>query len=360
MSETSESTTAIDEAALEEFLGQVLTDWGGATGFLMSYVGDRLGLYRAMQEVGPLTARELAERTDTAERYVQDWLDNQAAGGYLRYEPDTGRYELSPEQAMALAVDGSPAYVAGAFELVAAAWTMLPRVLEAFRTGEGIGWHEFDERLFAGVARITRPQYLHHLVDEWIPALDGVAEKLERGARVADVGCGHGWSTITLAEAFPRSTFVGYDFHDASVAAARKAAAERGVGDRAQFEVAEARSLPGRDFDLICLFDCFHDMGDPEGVSRHLRDAVAPDGSVLLVEFYAGEAPEENFNPLGRVGYGISAVCCTAASLAQDVGLALGNQVPERRLREIFERAGFSRWRRVAETPFNRILEARP
>jgi SAM-dependent methyltransferase len=359
MTDVADQTT-VDEAKLEAFLGQVVSDWGAAASVLMSYVGDRLGLYRAMAGAGPLTPADLATRTGTAERYVQDWLNNQAAGGYVAYDPTTGRYELPIEQAIALAVEDSPAYVPGAFDIVASAWEAVPRVLEVFRTGEGIGWHEYDQRLFDGVARFTRPQFLHQLVGEWVPALDGVEDKLRRGATVADVGCGHGWSTIVLARAYPDSTFVGFDFHDASIVAARKAAAEAGVADRCRFEVASGTDFPGSGYDLVCLFDCLHDTGDPVGIARHIRRALDPDGTVLLVEFAAGEAPEENFNPWGRGGYGFSAVFCTAVSLSQDVGLALGNQPSEARLRDVFEEAGFTRFRRVAETPFQRILEARP
>lgn len=350
----------VDEARVEAFAEQVTTDWGAAASVLMSYIGDRLGLYRAMAGAGPLTAAELAARTGTAERYVQDWLDNQAAGGYVTYDPATGRYELPMEHAIALAVEDSPASLSGAFEIVAAAWEAAPRVLEAFRTGEGIGWHEYDHRLFDGLARVTRPQFLNHLVAEWVPALEGVEEKLRAGATVADVGCGYGWSTIVLAQAFPASTFTGFDFHEESVLAARKAAAEAGVADRVRFETTAATSFPGSGYDVVCVFDALHDMGDPVGVARNMRRAVDPDGTVLLVEFAAGEAREENFTPLGRVGYGLSAVFCTAVSLSQEVGLALGNQPTEAQLRAVFEEAGFTRFRRAAETSFNRVLEVRP
>lgn len=350
----------VDETKLEAFLGQVVADWGAAASVLMSHVGDQLGLYQAMAGAGPLTAADLARRTGTAERYVQDWLDNQAAGGYVAYDPATRRYELPTEQAAALAMEDSPVYVPGAFDVVAAAWAAVPQVLEAFRTGKGIGWHEYDRRLFDGVARFTRPQSLHRLVSDWIPALEGVEDKLRRGAIVADVGCGYGSATIALARAYPESTFTGFDFHDESIVVARKAAADAGVADRCRFEVAAGTDFPGSGYDLVCLFDCLHDTGDPVGIARHIREAIAPDGTVLLVELYAGEAPEENHTPLGRAAYGLSAVFCTAVSLSQEVGLGLGNQATQAQLHNVFGVAGFSRFRRASETPFQRILEARP
>jgi len=349
----------VDGQKLEAFVNQAIGDLGAAISACLIHVGDKLGLYRAMAGAGPLTPGGLAARTATAEPYVREWLNNQAAGGYVRYDPATGRYELPPEQAACLADEDSPAFVVGGFECVAAAFTDEPRITEAFRTGAGVSWHEHDARLFSGTERLYRPGYQANLVESWLPALDGVTDKLAAGATVADVGCGHGASTIVMARAFPASRFVGFDCHDASVAAARKAAAAAGVADRVGFEVAGAKDYPGR-FDLVCLFDCLHDMGDPVGAAHHILSSLAPDGTVMLVEPHAGDRPEENFHPLGRAFYGFSTLVCTPASLAQEVGLALGALAGEARLRAVFEEAGYTRFRRATETPMNLVLEARP
>jgi SAM-dependent methyltransferase len=357
---TTTETNPIDEAKLEAFVGQAVTDMGAAISGLLLHIGDRLGLYRAMAGAGPVTAAELAERTGTAERYVREWLGNQAAGGYVTYDPVDGTFELPAEQAMVVANEDSPVFLAGAFETIASCYTDHDRFVDAFRTGAGVGWHQHDDRLFSGVLRLFRPGYAAHLVDEWLPALDGVVDKLQAGASVADVGCGLGASSIIMAQAFGRSTFLGVDTHEISIADARQAAAEAGVAQRTRFEVASARELPGAGYDLVCLFDCLHDMGDPVGAARRIRQAIAPDGTVLLVEPMAGDGLEDNLNPVGRTFYGLSTVICTPGSLAQDVGLGLGAQAGERRLGEVLREAGFSRVRRATQTPFNLILEARP
>jgi SAM-dependent methyltransferase len=313
-----------------------------------------------MAGAGPLSSQELAEKTGVAERSVREWLGNQAAGGYVTYDADADRYTLPDEHALALADEDSPFYILGVYESIASLYADEDRILEAFRSGEGMGWHEHDHRLFRGTERFFRPGYRGNLVAEWIPALDGVQEKLERGAKVADVGCGHGASTIIMAQAFPNSEFFGFDYHEASIAAAREAAEHAGVADRINFAVASAKDFPGEGYDLVCVFDCLHDMGDPVGASAHIRDSLADDGTWMIVEPFAGDSVAENLNPVGRVFYGASTVICTPASLAQEVGLALGAQAGEARLAEVIEEGGFSTVRRATETPFNLILEAKP
>ena len=353
-------TTTIDEAKLEQFVGQAVGDLGAAISGLMVYLGDELGLYKAMAGAGPLTPEQLATTTGTDERYVREWLGNQAAGGYVTYDATTGAYELPAEQALALADEDSPVFLPGGFAGIVSAYVDCDTFVEAFRTGNGVGWHEHDARLFRGTERFFRPGYRANLVATWIPALDGVEAKLRHGARVADVGCGHGASTILMAQAFPKSAFVGFDYHDKSVEAARKRAADAGVGDRVTFEVASAKDFPGTDYDLITYFDCLHDMGDPAGAIAHARTALRDDGTVMLVEPYAGDHTEDNLNPVGRAFYGFSTVICTMASKAQEVGLALGAQAGEQRWRDLFAAGGFTRFRRATETPFNLVLEARP
>ena len=354
------AATGIDEAKLEAFMGQVVTDMGAIVSAPLMVIGEKLGLYKAMAGAGPLTSQEVAERSGAAERSVREWLRNQAAGGYLSYDPETDRYTLPNEQAMALADEESPAYVLGIFEAIASFYADEDRILEAFRSGEGMGWHEHDHRLFRGTERFFRPGYKANLVADWIPALEGVKEKLERGAKVADVGCGHGASTIIMAEAFPNSEFFGFDYHDASIDQAKQRAKEAGVADRITFEVASAKDFPGTDYDLVCVFDCLHDMGDPVGASAHILETLAKDGSWMIVEPYANDRVEDNLNPVGRVFYGASTVVCTPASLAQEVGLALGAQAGEAQLTDVVKEGGFTRVRRATETPFNLILEAKP
>jgi SAM-dependent methyltransferase len=357
---TTTHITALDEAKLEAFVGQTVIDMGAAISGLLLHLGDRLGLYKAMAGAGPITSAMLAQRTGTAERYVRDWLANQTAGGYVVYDPIEGTYELPAEHAMVLANEDSPVFLAGAFETIASCYADHDLFVDAFSTGAGIGWNAHDERLFSGVLRLFRPGYAAHLVGEWLPALDGVVDKMRAGASVADVGCGYGASTILMAQAFEQSTFAGFDIHEPSIRSAREAAAEAGVHSRTTFEVAAAKDLPGDGYDLVCLFDALHDMGDPVGAARRFCQALAPDGTLLLIEPTAGDALEQNLNPVGRTYYGLSTVICTPGSLAQEVGRGLGAQAGERQLTTLLRDAGFSHVRRATETPFNMILEARP
>ncbi len=354
------STTGIDEAKLQAFMGLALSDMGANISAPLMLIGDRLGLYKAMAGAGPLSSQQVAERTGTAERSVREWLRNQAAGGYIAYDQESDTYELPDEHALALADEESPFYILGAYDLIASLYADEDRITEAFRTGEGMGWHEHHDRLFRGTERFFRPGYRANLVSEWIPSLEGVQEKLERGAKVADIGCGHGASTIIMAEAFPDSEFYGFDYHDGSIATARATAQRAGVGERINFAVATAKDYPGEGYDLVCVFDCLHDMGDPVGASAHIRDSLADDGTWMIVEPFAGDTVAENLNPVGRIFYGASTVICTPASLDQEVGLALGAQAGEARLREVIGEGGFGTVRRATETPFNLILEARP
>jgi SAM-dependent methyltransferase len=350
----------IDERKLEAFMNKAVGDMGAVISAPLMTIGERLGLYRAMAGAGPLTSAEVADRTEVAERSVREWLANQAAGGYVTYDPETDRYTLPDEHALALADEDSPFYILGAFELIASLYADESKILEAFKSGAGMGWHEHDRRLFRGTERFFRPGYRAHLVDEWIPALDGVQAKLERGARVADVGCGHGASTVIMAKAFPASEFHGFDYHPESIERAREVAEQEGVADRASFEVATAKDYPGTSYDLVCVFDCLHDMGDPVGASAHVLETLAPDGTWMIVEPFAGDRLQDNLNPVGRVFYGASTMICTPASLDQEVGLALGAQAGEARLRDVVTQGGFGSLRRATETPFNLILEARP
>jgi SAM-dependent methyltransferase len=306
-----------------------------------------------------MNSADLAQATGTAERYVREWLATQAASGYVDYDAETKTFSMQPEQALALANEDSPVFMGAIGNLVAATFLDEPKISEAFRTGRGVGWNRRSECLFCGTARFFRTGYKHHLVQEWLPALDGVMAKLERGARVADVGCGHGVSTRLMAEAFPKSRFVGFDYHEASIEAARLAARQAGLAERVTFDVASAKAFPGGGYDLVCFFDCLHDMGDPVGALKHVREALAPDGTCMLVEPFANDRLEDNLNPVGRVYYAASTMICTPASLDQEVGLALGAQAGEGRLREVARQAGLSRFRRATETPFNLILEAR-
>jgi 2-polyprenyl-3-methyl-5-hydroxy-6-metoxy-1,4-benzoquinol methylase len=358
--DTTTSAGTLDQAKLEAFVGQAVTDMGAAISGLMLHLGDRLGLYKAMAGAGPITSTELARRTGTTERYVREWLGNQAAGGYVSYDPATGSYELPAEQAMVVANSDSPVFLGGAFETIASCYADHDVIVDAFRTGGGVPWRDHDHRLFSGADRLFRTGYAAYLVDAWLPALDGVVEKLRSGASVADVGCGFGTSTVIMAQAFERSTFSGFDIHLPSIEAARRSAAEAGVDHRAKFSISAAKELPGEGYDLVCLFDTLHDMGDPVGAARRIRQAMAPDGTLLLVEPYANDALEDNLNPVGRTYYGLSTAICTPGSLAQEVGLGLGAQAGERRLTNVLHEAGFSHVRRATETPFNLILEARP
>ena len=351
--------TAIDEARLEAFMGKAVGDMGAVISAPLMVIGEKLGLYRAMAGAGPLSSREVAERSGAAERSVREWLANQAAGGYVSYDPDSDRFTLPDEHALALADEESPFYLLGAFELIASLYADEDKITEAFRTGAGMGWHEHDHRLFRGTERFFRPGYQAHLVSEWIPALDGVKTKLERGAKVADVGCGHGASTVIMARAFPNSEFHGFDYHGSSIERARQASAEAGVAERTDFQQTSAKEYPGDGYDLVCTFDCLHDMGDPVGAAAHIRQTLAPDGTWMIVEPFANDDLEANLNPVGRLFYGASTVICTPASLDQEVGLALGAQAGETRLRQVVTQGGFTRFRRATETPFNLILEAK-
>jgi SAM-dependent methyltransferase len=355
-----QDTATIDPARLEQFVFRAVDEVGATLGAALVVMGDRLGLYRAMAGAGPLTPAELAERTGTAERYVREWLGAQAAGGYVEYDPQSGRYELPPEQAVALTDASSPAYLPGFFQIALGSVIDSPRIVEAARAGDGVGWHEHVHDVHEGCERFFRPGYNANLVESWLPALDGVVERLERGARVADVGCGHGASTILMAQAFPESTFVGFDYHADSIAVASERADAAGVSSRITFGTAAAGSYPGTGFDLVTMFDCLHDMGDPVGAARHVRETLAPDGTWMVVEPAAGDRVEDNLNPVGRAYYGFSTLLCTPASLSQEVGLALGAQAGEARIRDVVTAGGFTRFRRAAETPFNMVFEVRP
>lgn len=339
---------------------KMVGDMAAAMSGSLVITGAKLGLYKALAELGAATSSQLAERLRLDERYVREWLSAQAASGFVDYEPTGKLFSLNPEQAMALANEESPVYVAPAFEVIAAAYIDEPKVTEAFRSGVGVGWHEHHECLFRGTEKFFRPGYRANLTAAWLPALDGVLHKLETGAKVADIGCGHGASAIIMAEAFPRSDFIGFDYHDKSIERARAAAKEAGDPPNLRFEVASAKEAPGRDFDLICCFDCLHDMGDPVGAARHVREMLRPDGTFMLVEPMAGDELTDNLNPVGRMFYSASTMICTPGSKAQEVGLALGAQAGQARLSEVLHEAGFSSVRRAAETPFNLVIEARP
>jgi SAM-dependent methyltransferase len=350
----------VDEGRLNAFVGHMLGDMGAAMTASLVLVGDKLGLYKALAEAGPTTSAGLAALTGTNERMVREWLAAQAASGYVDYDAEAELYSLSPEQAMVFADEASPVFLAGFYDIAAAAIRGEDRVIEAFRTGKGLGWHEQHRCLFCGTERFFRTSYKHHLLQEWLPALDGVAAKLERGGTVADVGCGHGVSTILMARAFPNARFIGFDYHAPSIEAARDAAEAAGVADRVVFEVAAAKQFPGRGYDLVAFFDCLHDMGDPAGAAAHVRETLAPDGTWMIVEPMAGDRLSDNLNPVGRIYYAASTMICTPASLSQEVGLALGAQAGQARLRDVVTGAGFSRFREAVATPFNMVLEARP
>ena len=349
-----------DIAKLHAFMGQAVSDMGAALHAVLVLLGDRLGLYKAMADGQPISPAELAQRTSTSERYVREWLNANAASGYVLYAPETQTYTLPPEQAMALAVEHSPAFIPGAFQIISACFQDADRLEQAFRTGAGIGWHEHHHELFHGTERFFRSGYLAHLTASWIPALDGVAAKLERGGKVADVGCGLGASTILMARAYPNSEFFGFDYHTESIELARAAAQREGLADRIHFAVAPAKDYPGKDYDLVTVFDCLHDLGDPIGAAAHVRSTLKPGGSWMIVEPFANNTPEANHNPVGRVFYSASTMLCVPASLSQEVGAALGAQAGEQRLSDVILTAGFRIVRRAAETPFNLVLEAKP
>jgi SAM-dependent methyltransferase len=357
--ETRSPTPAVDTDKLMTFVFRCVEEVGASLGTALAVMGDKLGLYRAMAGAGPLTSAEVASRSGAAERYVREWLNAQAAGGFVEFIPETGRYVLPPEQAVALTDESSPAYLPGFFQIALGSIIDSPRVADAARTGDGIGWHDHVADVHEGCERFFRPGYNAHLVAEWLPALDGVVDKLESGARVIDVGCGHGASTVLMAQAFPASSFIGCDYHAESVETARQRAIEAGVADRVTFEVAPASSFPGTGYDIVTMFDCLHDMGDPVGAARHVREALAADGTWMVVEPVAGDHVEDNLNPVGRAYYSFSTLLCTPCSLSQEVGLALGAQAGEARIRDVVTEAGFGRFARVAETPFNVVYEVR-
>jgi len=349
----------VDEAKLQKFMEKMLGDMGAAMGAALVIVGDKLGLYKAMAGAGPISSAELAQRTGTDERYVREWLAAQAAAGYLEYDPAAQRFTLPPEQEMVFAAEGSPVFMPGAFEIIASIMRDEPKIAEAFKNGRGVGWHEHDPLLFSGTERFFRPGYAAHLVGEWIPALEGMRARLEGGIEVADVGCGRGASTILMAKAFPKSTFVGFDYHQPSLDRAAAAAKEAGVGN-VRFERALAKEYPGKNYGLVAFFDCLHDMGDPVGASAHVRQTLASDGTWMIVEPFAGDTVQDNLNAIGRAFYSASTMICTPASRSQEVGLALGTQAGEKRIREVVTAGGFTRFRRAAQTPFNLVFEARP
>jgi 2-polyprenyl-3-methyl-5-hydroxy-6-metoxy-1,4-benzoquinol methylase len=360
MSIIEQQPVEIDGEKLMQFVFRAVDEVGATLNAALVVMGDKLGLYRALAGTDGLLPAELADRTGTAERYVREWLNAQAAGGYVSYDPDSGRYTLPPEQTVALTDPDSPTYLPGFFQIALGSVIDSPKIVEKALSGGGFGWHEHTHDVHEGCERFFRPGYNAHLIAEWLPALDGVVEKLEQGAVVADVGCGHGASTVLMARAFPNSTFVGSDYHDGSIEIARERAREAGVETRARFENEPAATYTGTGYDLVTMFDCLHDMGDPVGAARHVHSTLKPDGTWMIVEPNAGDRVEENFNPVGRAYYAFSTLLCTPASLSQEVGLALGAQAGETRIRQVVEAGGFTRFQRVAETPFNLVFEARP
>ena len=348
----------VDSAKLEKFLGKMIGDMGAAASASLVVLGEKLGLYKALAANGPLSSTGLAETTGTTERYVREWLAAQAAGGYVQHDSATGKFSMTAEQAAVFADEDSPAFLVGGFHGIASMFLDEPKITKAFRTGEGVAWGEHSECLFCGTEKFFRPGYLANRTSEWIPALHGVEEKLQRGAKVADVGCGHGVSTIVMAKAFPNSRFIGFDFHEPSVARATELAKESGV-DNVSFEVATAKDYPGQDYDLVAFFECLHDMGDPVGASAHVLQSLGAGGTWMIVEPFAHDELERNLNPIGRMYYSFSTMICTPVSVSQEVGLALGAQAGERKLREVVTSGGFTRFRRATETPFNLVLEAK-
>ena len=351
---------ALDMDKLHEFLGRALVDFGATFHAALVRIGDKLGLYKGLAAGGPQTPGELATRTGTAERYVREWLSCQAAGGYVSYDAAAGKFYLTEEQAFAMADDTSPAFMPGAFQVALAATKAEDQLAERFKSGAGMGWHEHHHELFEGTERFFRPGYAANLLSAWIPALEGVHEKLHAGARVADVGCGLGASTILMSKAYPKSEFFGFDYHDKSIEKAKQRAKDAGAGGNIHFDTAMAKNFPGKDYDFVTFFDCLHDMGDPAGASQHVHSTMKEDGTWMIVEPMAGDKLEENLNPIGRAFYGASTLLCTPASLSQEVGLALGAQAGEKRLKQVVTAGGFTRFRRATQTPFNLIFEARP
>jgi SAM-dependent methyltransferase len=351
---------AINQEKLNDLLGRLVGELSAGYGGVMVSLGDKLGLYKAMNGAGPLSSQELAKRTGCAERYVREWLNAQAAGGYVVYHAKSATYELTPEHAAILADETSPVFIPPAWQVVASMWADEDKALDAFKTGKGVRWSDHDDRLYCGVAAFYRNAYRGSLVQEWLPALDGVTTKLAQGAKVADVGCGHGHSTVLMAQAYPNSQFWGFDAHEGSIEAARKIAKTAGVADRVTFEVADAKAYPRRGYDLICFFDCLHDMGRPVDAAAHAQKALAGDGTVMLVEPFAGDKVEDNINPVGRLYYAASTTLCCAHAISENGTHVLGAQAGGAQLGHVFEKAGFRHFRTAMQTPFNLILEARP
>jgi 2-polyprenyl-3-methyl-5-hydroxy-6-metoxy-1,4-benzoquinol methylase len=350
----------INQDKLHEFLGRAIVDFGATFNAALIRIGDKLGLYKALVAGGPQTSVELAKNTGTSERYIREWLSAQAAGGYVTYDPAASKFHLSEEQAFAMADESSPVFLPGAFQVALAAVKAEEQLTERFKTGKGLGWHEHHHELFVGTERFFRPGYAANLISAWIPALEGVDAKLKSGGRVADVGCGLGASTILMAKSYPKSEFIGFDYHEKSIETAKQRARDAGVGDRIRFEVAMAKDFPGKDYDFVTFFDCLHDMGDPAGASAHVHSTLKKDGTWMIVEPFAGDKLEDNLNPIGRAFYGASTLLCTPASLSQEVGRALGAQAGEKNLREVVTSGGFTHFRRATQTPFNLVFEARP
>jgi SAM-dependent methyltransferase len=349
----------INQISLEQLQGKVIGDVAGALGLLMAYMGDKLDLYSALAEISPATSQELADNTGMNERYLREWLSANAAAGYVNYEAATGRFSMSPEQAVVFAAEGHPACMQGFFQAVMSVYFDESKVVDVFRSGKGLPWSDHSPCLFCGTERFFRPMYAMNLIDSWIPALDGSREKLEAGARVADVGCGHGSSTILMAQAFPNSTFHGFDFHAPSVEHARERARAAGVAANTIFEVVTAKEYPGKNYDLVTIFDALHDMGDPVGAAQHIASTLANDGTLMLVEPFAGDSLEENLHSLGQIYYSFSTMVCVPASKSQEVGLGLGAQAGQKKLTEVLNAGGFSRIRRAAATPTNLVLEVK-
>ena len=350
---------SIDESKLNELLGKMVNDMGAAAVAPLVVIGEKLGLYRALADHGPMTTEALAANTGTTERYVREWCAAQAGSGYITYNPDGHLFHLTPEQQAVFSDPDSPACMIGGYYALSSLYIDEPKVTKAFQTGEGVGWGDHSSCLFCGTEKFFRPGYEANLVSEWLPAMEGVVDKLERGAKVADVGCGHGVSTLIMAKAFPKTEFIGFDFHQPSVERAQELADESGL-ENLRYEVAAAKTFPGNDYDLVVFFDCLHDMGDPVGAANHTRQALKPDGTMMLIEPFAADTLEENLNPVSRMYYSFSTMVCTPASISQEVGLALGAQAGEKRLGEVVSEGGFTRFRRATETPFNLVLEARP
>jgi SAM-dependent methyltransferase len=358
-STTSERPRTIDLDKLNALLEQAVQDMGAAMHAPLIVIGDKLGLYRAMGDGTPVTPAQLAERTGTAERYIREWLNANAAGHYVEYDAATGTYFMTPEQALALALDDTPVHLPGFYHMLASLMKDEEKLTQIYRTGEGMGWHEHEKGLFEGCERFFRPTYLANLVSSWIPSLEGVEAKLKAGARVADIGCGHGASTLLMAKAYPKSQFVGFDYHAPSIETARKKALEADVGDQVTFQVAPSKGFPGTNYDLVAFFDCLHDMGDPAGAARHVRKSLAPGGTWMIVEPFAHDEITANLNPVGRIMYSASASVCVPCSLSQEVALGLGAQAGPANIEKVVRSGGFTHFHKAAETPFNMVFEAR-